>query len=321
MEKKITVLVNASFEKDDTLFTWLKRYGQHSDDDFIYWNEFAFTTGRLPEYDAVLILNHPSKKIQTGSDPGKLIAFMMEPGDTALHPWMHNNLNQYTFVYSPIANTANTILSHGYLGWQLQENYGLLSELQPPQKTNSISCIASNLAVLKGHQLRLNFIEALKKELPEVDLFGRGHNFIADKKEGLQSYRYSIAMENTAAPYYFTEKINDCFLMYTVPIYYGCKNIGAFFPEKSFIQVDINNTAAAVKTIRAAIEKNDWSERIGAITEARQLVLDKYQPLAGVASILRTLPSSPKKMILLDRPHEKTLRQIKNFILGIGGKK
>jgi hypothetical protein len=305
MEKRITVLVDASFEKDDKLFAWLKRYGQHSDDDFIYWNEFAFTTARLPEYDAVLILNHPSKKIQTSCYPEKLIAFMMEPGDIALHPWMYKNMDQYSRVFSPITNAANTVLSHGYLGWQLQEDHQLLSSLALPQKTKNISCLASNMAVLKGHRLRLDFIEVLKNYLPEVDLFGRGHHFIADKKEGLQSYRYSIAMENTAAPYYFTEKINDCFLMYTVPIYYGCKNIGAFFPERSFIQVDINDTAAAIKTIRAVIEKDDWNERMAAVTEARQLVLDKYQPRGGATPLRNNQKSHQKQTNHLDGPPEK----------------
>jgi hypothetical protein len=137
----------------------------------------------------------------------------------------------------------------------------------------------------------------------------------------LLSYRYSIAIENTAAPYYFTEKINDCFLNYTVPVYYGCKNIGAFFPEKSFIQIDINHPSAAIKTIESIIEKNDWQQRLNAITEARQLVLNKYQPLAGAASIWRNLPPAQKKSILLRPAPEKISRQIKKFLAGISGKK
>jgi hypothetical protein len=135
MEKKITVLVNASFEKGTALFTWLKKFGQYSDEHFIYWNEFVFTTAVLPAYDAVLILNQPSKKIQTSCDADNVIAFMMEPGDAALHPWMFNNLEQYHTVYTPVANSSNSVLSHGYLGWYLPDDYTTLSALQVPQKT------------------------------------------------------------------------------------------------------------------------------------------------------------------------------------------
>ncbi len=104
-----------------------------------------------------------------------------------------------------------------------------------------ISCISSGLKQLSGHRLRFDFVEKLQTQFPGIDFFGRGDNFIEDKMDGLLAYRYSIAIENSSQPHYFTEKINDCFLSYTVPFYYGCKNIGRYFPEKSFIRIDITD--------------------------------------------------------------------------------
>jgi hypothetical protein len=48
---------------------------------------------------------------------------------------------------------------------------------------------------------------------------------------------FHIAIENTSIKNMFTEKIIDCFQTLTIPIYYGCKNIGNFFNPKGIIQV------------------------------------------------------------------------------------
>ena len=40
---------------------------------------------------------------------------------------------------------------------------------------------------------------------------------------------FSIAIENSRNGCYFTEKILDCFTTRTVPIYWGCPDIGDYF--------------------------------------------------------------------------------------------
>jgi hypothetical protein len=319
--KKIIVQINSSFARGKELLEWLKKFSIHSDDDFIYWDEFAFTTAALSECDALLILNNPSEKIATTCYPENVLAVMMEPGVYSEHPWMFKKLDQYSIVYSPIQHSSNTVLSHGYMGWYLTQDYHFFSALPVPVKAFDISCIASDLSMLSGHQLRLDFINTLRKQMPEIHFFGKGSNYIPDKTEGLLPYRYSIAIENTSAPYYFTEKINDCFLTYTVPLYYGCKNIGKYFPEKAFIQVNIEEPEKAIAKMRQAVERNDWQERIDALQEARQLVLNKYQPLAGAAAILRQTQPSYKRKILIKPVPDTLLRKIKNMLQDMGVKK
>ena len=147
-----------------------------------------------------------------------------------------------------------------------------------------------------------------------MDLFGKGINYISDKMDGLLPYRYSLAIENASIPYYFTEKINDCFLTWTVPLYYGCRNIAKFFPSKSYIPIDINDTPAAIKKIRDVIENDDWNSRLDAIQEARELVLNKYQPLAGCAAALQLLPASQKQSIQLKPVNSSLLDKLTGFI-------
>ena len=37
-----------------------------------------------------------------------------------------------------------------------------------------------------------------------------------------------VAVENVRRPGYFTEKLLDCFLLRTVPVYWGCPDLAAF---------------------------------------------------------------------------------------------
>jgi len=314
MQEKIIVRVNASFEQGASLFAWLKRYARGSDERFVYWDEFAFSVDNLPECDALLIFNNPSEKIETVCPTENVIAFMMEPGVYAENPWMFKGLQQYASVYSPLDNAANTILSPGFLGWHVLPDWPELSALPVPEKEKTLSCIASKLQQFMGHRLRLHFINTLKEEIPSIDFFGKGSNYIPDKMDGLLPYRYSLAIENTTAPYYFTEKITDCFLAYTVPIYYGCKNIGKYFPERSFILVDIEEPTKAIEKIRQVMEKDDWQQRVSALQEARDLVLNKYQPLAAAAGILRKIQPSVKQKVNLKPVPDRLLRKIKNLL-------
>ena len=317
MEKEkghIIVYVTGNFAGKKELFKWMGRYGPESDELFIYWDEYAFTPYDLDNYDAVLVLNTPGKKLSITSDPGRIIALMMEPGVRSLHPWMFKGTDQYTRIFSPIGNEQNIELSHGFMGWYFDRNITDLTRLPVPDKSRSLSCIVSSLKQLEGHRLRLNFVTNCKKEIPAMDLFGKGINYISDKMDGLLPYRYSLAIENASIPYYFTEKINDCFLAWTVPLYYGCQNIDKFFPSKSYIPIDINNTESAIKKIRDVIENEDWNTRLEAVKEARELVLNRYQPLAGCAAALQSMPASQKRSIQLKPVKSSFLSKLTGFI-------
>ena len=311
---KTIVCVSASFENKEQLFHTICKYAQSRDERFAYWDEFAFTAELLPACDALLILNAPSQAIEISCYPEKVIAMMMEPGDPVIHPWMFQELEQYHRVYSPISQSANTVLSHGFLGWYPGQNYNYLKNLAVPEKTKMISCIASDLKQLEGHRRRLNFVNDLKQDYPSIDFFGKGSHFLPEKMDGLLPYKYSVAIENSSSDNYFTEKINDCFLAYTVPVYYGCRNIDKYFPSQSFIAIDIDKRDATRKKISDLQQQDDWNQRLPYIQEARELVLQKYQPLAGAAAILKQLPASEKKMIVLKPIQPGIFRKLKKTL-------
>jgi len=119
--------------------------------------------------------------------------------------------------------------------WNLLPEKLDINKFKIYNKTKQISFISSNKNICPGHQLRLECVNEVKNLELDVDIFGRGINPISSKLEGLKNYYYSIAMENEQLPFYFTEKIIDCFLSGTIPIYYGCSNIEKYFNPKGII--------------------------------------------------------------------------------------
>ena len=113
-------------------------------------------------------------------------------------------------------------------------------------KSKLVSTILSDKGFLEGHMFRHLFarevissrqdpteLTALKK----VDLYGTGiEGGSADYKSStLKSYMFSVAIENGISDTYFTEKIMDCFLTGTIPIYRGTKNISDYFDPRGII--------------------------------------------------------------------------------------
>jgi len=99
-------------------------------------------------------------------------------------------------------------------------------------KSKLVSIIASDKTGLPAYTYRHEIVNKFKDK---IDYFGNGFNPIPNKIDGLKDYCFSIAMENGIYPNMITEKITDCFMCGTIPIYYGIKNIGDFFNTDGII--------------------------------------------------------------------------------------
>ena len=105
-----------------------------------------------------------------------------------------------------------------------------LVEIHKPHKDRLISCIASQKAGTPGHQWRFQVAQALQKHFGQkIDLFGFGWNPIAEKREAIDRYHYTVVIENDESDHYWTEKLSDAILGYTVPIYAGARKVSEYF--------------------------------------------------------------------------------------------
>lgn len=143
---------------------------------------------------------------------------------------------------------------HKYEYPTLQDN----SLIRLYDKTKLISCISSNKTFSDGHRFRIECVnEIINTNIP-IDIFGVGIREIKGKIEGLQDYMFSVAIENGKHKNYFTEKIIDCFLTGTIPIYHGCPNIADYFDVRGFITFD---TKEELTDIIKNLTVNDYQSR------------------------------------------------------------
>lgn len=123
-------------------------------------------------------------------------------------------------------------------------------------KKKICSHVVSAKTQLDGHRLRHVIADNIQKNKLNVDIFGHIYNLLPFPKTrafqkdhsarhitqgkiyALKEYMFSIVIENAKADYEFTEKLIDCFLSGTIPIYYGCPSIQKFFDIRGILQFD-----------------------------------------------------------------------------------
>lgn len=143
-------------------------------------------------------------------------------------------------------------------------------------KTELVSIIASGKTDLEGHKLRHEVVERYKDDFSAV--LGRGYKAFDDKVDGLAPYRYSVTIENCREDYWFTEKLIDCFVTGTVPVYWGCPSIGKFFDEGGMI---VFKDADELKKTLPTLNEKDYKKRLPAIkrnfeTAKRYTITEDY---------------------------------------------
>jgi len=174
--------------------------------------------------------------------------------------------------------------------WLVGPSFDACATLEIPPKTRDISCIASVKRDLPGHRDRFEFVRQIERLDLGVDVFGSGrpNPLPFGKMEGLAPYRFSIAIENTSHRDYFTEKVFDCWLAGTVPVYFGAPNLSDFFPVDSFVQLPSLDIASfSVLYHEGAFSDEEYSRRWSAIEEARQLVIEKFSTHALISKLLK----------------------------------
>ena len=132
-------------------------------------------------------------------------------------------------------------------------------------KKNNVSFVTSSKSQSVGHQLRLDIYSLLKRVDVSNGLQYYSHMsppFHHRRNDFFESSKFHIAVENSKQRNYFTEKIIDCFASKTVPIYYGCPNIGDWFSMDGIITF---NDTDELETIIKHLDAESYTNRLDAI--------------------------------------------------------
>jgi hypothetical protein len=222
------------------------------------------------------IVHEGLMKVETTRCPSARVFLLTgEPPDIKTYEkrWL-SRFSRVTTCHKGLRHPSVT-LAQTALPWSVCRTFDELRGSDLPTKTADVSVICSNKAMVGGHRRRLGFVERLIKLSP-MPRFGRGFRCLPDKWEGLAPFRYSVAIENSRHDHYWTEKIADCFLAGTVPIYWGAPNIRDYFPEESMIVIDTLDPIEAARIIKDEATHEAYQRRLPALREAKRRVLEDY---------------------------------------------
>jgi Glycosyltransferase family 10 (fucosyltransferase) C-term len=240
------------------------------------WGDIRLVEPPETPCDYIVILNRPAEPTTVTCPPQNIWAIIDEPPNELSRHW-HRGFDAYQRIFTQdfTLRGARYVLSHPALPWLVDRDYDYLMNSPMPDKEKQLSWVTSDRNDTAGHRLRMRFLSKLRNQV-EFELYGRGFQPLQDKWEGLAPYRYSIAVENFHTPYYWSEKIADCFLAWTMPIYSGSSRIEHYFPKEAMVRIDIRDPQA-IDQVREVMASDRWERNLDAIHEARQLVLNRYQ--------------------------------------------
>jgi hypothetical protein len=148
-------------------------------------------------------------------------------------------------------------------------------KLEFPEKKHEVSTLVGGKLMAPGHFLRQKIwfkeqsIKNIKTKFYLSGNFGgiENHNnnpILGNDKSPLFDSQFHICIENTKLENWFTEKLIDCLQTKTIPIYWGCPNIGNWFNLDGFI---IANDFNEIINACNSIDENTYAEKIKAVEE------------------------------------------------------
>lgn len=151
-------------------------------------------------------------------------------------------------------------------------SWNLLSELHLNKKKH-ISFLTSDKSVLEGHKLRLEIFKLLDEyeNINSLEILKhKSPPFVFTAPFYYETAMFNIAVDNSKQENYFNEKIIHSFISKTIPIYWGCPNIGHWFNMDGIITF---NTIDELKNIFEYIDEDYYNSRQEAIEENYEIAL------------------------------------------------
>jgi hypothetical protein len=205
--------------------------------------------------------------------------FVTNQPEGAYNEIIRKNANFYTHLLTAdLLDLPNSHLFVGCGSW--------LKPAEIPKKL-AVSTILSGRNCLPGHKLRFELYHRRKEIIKPFDFYLGTHNMLPEfyytpdciilspnKEAKVQAMncKYHIAIDSYKRLNHYSEKLIDCFLTKTIPIYWGCTNIGDYFNADGIIQVD--NVTEIINYVNAfCVDDFPYME---AVEENYQLALKQY---------------------------------------------
>lgn len=205
------------------------------------------------------------------------------------HDYAVRNYEAFSVILTWSTKILNQIpnsfkVTYGESWWQ--DKPFIYDEVEKEFKT---SFLRGNLLKLYGHHIRHELFDRqneIKTPIQFWDKLGERGDFNQwreDKINTFRPYQYSVCIENSSRENYFSEKITDCILNKTIPIYWGCSNINEFYNPEGIIQVQ--NVDEIIKVLNE-LTPDYYNSKLNVIEENYKKAFEYKDYVNNIKNIL-----------------------------------
>ena len=233
------------------------------------------------------------------------ILFVTEPPEIKKYP--RSYLGQFGTVVAPFdfrgVERRSMVVGNPCLNWHYGvsrtaqgyaskfSNLAALRNMPIPSKTGLISVICSDKTATAAQRARLVVVNMLREQLGEaLHVYGRGFNPVDDKMSAIAPYKYHLVLENNYLPNFWTEKLSDAWLGWSLPLYLGAPNLGEVCPAAGFAPLPADSPEGCVRAVAQALETQMWESRQSELALCRTWVLENTNVFARAARMLEAAP-------------------------------
>ena len=211
------------------------------------------------------------------------VAWLLEP--RVINPNGYNNIIKLENKFDYILTYDSILLerSDKYLKYIVGQ-----SRIDNPKihkKNKLISMIASNKTMTSGHRFRHEIAKSFGSKFG-IDMWGSGYRYFKNKEDPLKDYYFSISIMNCKVDNFFTEVLLDNFRLGTIPIFWGCPNIGEYFDERGIITFD---TIAELNDILENLTIKTYTDKLDFVEKNFNLVKEYISTDDSIGRILKKL--------------------------------
>lgn len=236
------------------------------------------------------------------------VYLQMEPeAISPIRQYLLENYKRYNtilcFDSEVLKNCENAVkLTFYTVTWLDEEDY---KNIDISKKKFKISCLVGFKQMAPGHTVRLllyfqqtllsNFPFTFYRScvfphLPEI-----GSNpFLGSKecnakRDLFMTYQFHLAIENSKQENYFTEKLIDCLITKTIPIYYGCPNIEEYFDTNGWILLETGEPSEVIQKC-SVLHESYYMNYIETIEKNYKLAFYYKQNIERLNALLKQVP-------------------------------
>jgi hypothetical protein len=214
------------------------------------------------------------------------ILIILEPNQLFnLHNWAIEYQNYFSCILTwgsqILEKCSNSILLP--FGTTFLHSKNKYKELADIEKKFEVTYLCGMKNNIEGQKLRQN----IYSKQNQINIPKRWYYTVDGPKDiCFGDNMFHIAIENSQNQNYFTEKIIDSLITKTIPIYWGCPNIGDFFDPKGLITF---NTEEELFNIVNFLTEDDYYLRKDYIEKNYQLAIYYAEYFMRCKSLLKEI--------------------------------